>query len=162
MLQAVVRAGSDAQESSVCTVGLGELWLGIETACVREVLGERDVETVPLMPSYLAGVLPNRGVMLTVLCLRSLLGMPRYEGRSSVMIVEDGSAGGPFGLLVDRIGGIVSVTDAMLEPTPSTLKEQSRQLFNGVYKLQDRLLVRIEAKQLRPESLSELQGLVAQ
>ncbi len=48
---------------------------GIDTRKIREVLGERDLQRVPMAPAFIAGVVPYRGEVLTTVNLRALLGL---------------------------------------------------------------------------------------
>ncbi len=47
------------------------------------------------------------------------------------------SAGGCFGLLVDSVGEVLTVSSADYEPNPSILDERRRALLAGAYKLKD-------------------------
>jgi purine-binding chemotaxis protein CheW len=84
--------------------------------------------------------------------LRQLLGLPPREGRQDLLVLE--SPGGIFGLLVDSVGEVLTVSSADHEPNPSILGERRRALFDGAYKLADGLLVMLNPEQLDPMRLS--------
>ena len=46
---------------SLCCLFAGEQTFGIDTSKIREVLGERELQRVPMSPGYIAGVVPYRG-----------------------------------------------------------------------------------------------------
>ncbi len=60
------------------------------------------------------------------------------------------SAGGCFGLLVDSVGEVLTVSAADHEPNPSILDERRRGLLAGAYKLKDSLLVMLDPERLDP------------
>ena len=62
--------------------------------------------------------------------------MPAREGPQDMLVVE--SAGGSFGVLVDSVGEVLTVSSADFEPNPSTVSERRRMLFAGAYKLERR------------------------
>ncbi len=62
---------------SMCSLTAGDEVFGIDTMRVREVLGMRVVQKIPLAPGYITGVIPNRGSVLTTVSLRALLGLMR-------------------------------------------------------------------------------------
>jgi purine-binding chemotaxis protein CheW len=64
------------------------------------------------------------------------------------------SAGGIFGLLVDSVREVLTVSSADYEPNPSILDERRRVLFAGAYKLKDSLLVMLDPEQLDPMRLN--------
>ena len=85
--------------------------------------------------------------------LRQLLGLPPKEGRQDILVLE--SAGGCFGLLVDSVGEVLTVSSADHESNPSTLDERRRALFAGAYKLKGNLMVMLDPERLDPMRLAE-------
>ncbi len=134
----------------LCSVRAGDGLFGIDTRKIREVLGDAHPQRVPLAPQCIAGVMAYRGEMLTVVGLRSLLGLAEREGRNRVLVLEDDEVGEPFGLLVDEVGGVVSVAEGAMESNPATLGEREMALLNGVTKTPAGLMARLEAARLRP------------
>jgi purine-binding chemotaxis protein CheW len=58
---------------SLCSLYAGGETFGIDTKKIREVLGQRDLQRVPMSPLFIAGVVPYRGEVLTTVNLRALL-----------------------------------------------------------------------------------------
>jgi purine-binding chemotaxis protein CheW len=102
---------------------------------------------------YVGGLVHYRGDVLTTVSLRQLLGMAPKDGPQDILVLE--SKGGCFGLLVDSVGEVLTVSSADHEPNPSILDERRRALFAGAYKLKDRLLVMLDPERLDPMRLSE-------
>jgi purine-binding chemotaxis protein CheW len=140
---------------SLCSLYAGTETFGIDTRKIREVLGERDLQRVPMSPPFIAGVVPYRGEVLTTVNLRALLGMEAHSGRCCVLVMEDDEVAERFGLVVDAVGGVVTVSGRMLEDNPCTLEPRGKWLFDGAYKMEADLMVRLDPQKLRPSRLSE-------
>ena len=64
------------------------------------------------------------------------------------------NASGIFGLLVDSVCEVFTVSSADYEPNPSILEERRRALFAGAYKLKNNLIVMLDPTQLDPMLLN--------
>jgi purine-binding chemotaxis protein CheW len=72
---------------------------------------------VPWRDPAVAGILPRRGRMVTVVDARVRLGLPpRAEGETAQVIILDAGADGYFGLVVDRVMGVAPRCDAGTSP----------------------------------------------
>jgi purine-binding chemotaxis protein CheW len=140
---------------SLCSLYAGNETFGIDTKKIREVLGERDLQRVPMSPPFIAGVVPYRGEVLTTVNLRALLGMEPLTGRCCVLVMEDDEAAERFGLVVDAVGGVVTTSQRALEENPCTLEARGKWLFDGAYKMESGLMVRLDPQKLCPSRLSE-------
>ena len=153
------RRGQELQDDgdtvALCSLYAGSETFGIDTRKIREVLGERDLQRVPLSPKFVAGVVPYRGEVLTAVNLRALLGMDARSGSCCVLVMEDDEAAERFGLVVDAVGGVVTVSRNMLEANPSTLEARGMWLFDGAYKMESSLMVRLDPQKLCPSRLAE-------
>ena len=148
------QAGVTAQENlSLCWLTVDGRLFGIDTRQIREVLGPKKVQAVPLAPAFLAGVLAYRGEVLTAVDLRCLLGLPPNQEQGRLLVLD--GEGSPFGLLVDWVGGVVEVEAKTLVANPTTLDMNSKALFRGAYRVPEGLLVQLDADRLRPEHLVE-------
>jgi purine-binding chemotaxis protein CheW len=149
-LQGKVKAAAALVE--MCSVRLGQTLFGIPITHILEIVGSARPQPVPLAPVFVGGLFHYRGDVLTTVSLRQLLGLPPKEGAQSILVLE--SSGGCFGLLVDSVGEVLTVSSADYEPNPSTLDERRRALFAGAYKLKDSLVVMLDPEQLDPVRLS--------
>ena len=136
----------------MCTVRLGSSIFGVPITHILEIVGAAKPQPVPLAPIFVGGLMHYRGDVLTTVSLRQLLDMPPKEGRQDLLVLE--SAGGIFGLLVDSVSEVLTVSSADFEPNPSILDERRGLLFAGAYKLKDSLLVMLDPEQLDPMRLS--------
>jgi purine-binding chemotaxis protein CheW len=145
----------ESETVSLCSLYAGQETFGIDTSKIREVLGERELQRVPMSPAFIAGVVPYRGEVLTAVNLRALLGMGANSGRGCVLVMEDCEAAERFGLVVDSVGGVVTVKRSALEENPCTLDARAKCLFDGAYKMEVGLMVQLDPQRLCPSRLSE-------
>ena len=139
----------------LCSLTTGDVLFGIDTGKIREVLGRRVLEQVPLAAPYIGGVLPYRGEVLTAISLRALLGRPAAAGGSCVLVLDGEEGEGRFGLMVDGVGGVVALERRMLAENPTTLDEGSKAIFQGAYRTDDGLLIELDPARLNPGRLAE-------
>jgi purine-binding chemotaxis protein CheW len=137
-----------------CLVRAGAGLYGVDTRVVREVLADAAPQRVPLAPEYIAGVLTYRGDVLEAVSLRTLLGLEAETHEHRVLVLEGGE-GECFGLVVDGVGGMVSAFESAMEGNPATLGGRGEALFDGVYRLESRLMARLDPKRLRPAELAK-------
>ena len=140
----------------MCSVRLGQSLFGVPITHILEIVGGARPQPVPLAPPYVGGLVHYRGDVLTTVSLRHLLGLPPKEGPQDILVLE--SSGGCFGLLVDSVGEVLTVSSADHEPNPSILDERRRALFAGAYKLKDSLLVMLDPERLDPMRLGQAQA----
>jgi Chemotaxis signal transduction protein len=84
----------------------------------HEIVRVGEITRIPEAPPDVRGVLNLRGRVLPVVELRTRLGMPiaPLTPRSRVIVVE--AHGRLFGLLVDRVSGIVKIPASSIQPAP--------------------------------------------
>jgi purine-binding chemotaxis protein CheW len=143
----------------MCSVRVGQTLFGIPITHILEIVGNTRPQNVPLAAEFVGGLVHYRGDVLTTVSLRQLLGMPVQnsdgkagkEGHHDILVLE--SSGGCFGLLVDSVGEVLTVSAADHEPNPSTLDDRRSALFAGAYKLRQGLLVMLDPERLDPMHL---------
>ena len=150
------RDKSTATLVEMCSVRIGRTLLGVPITHILEIVGSSRPQPVPLAPPFVGGLVHYRGDVLTTVSLRQLLGLPPKEGPQDILVLE--SSGGCFGLLVDSVGEVLTVSSADHEPNPSILDQRRRTLFAGAYKLKDSLLVMLDPEQLDPMRLGAAQA----
>jgi purine-binding chemotaxis protein CheW len=140
----------------MCSVRLGQTLFGVPITHILEIVGGVKPQPVPLAPVFVGGLFHYRGDVLTTVSLRQLLGMPANDGSQDILVLE--SSGGCFGLLVDSVGEVLTVSSADHEPNPSILDERRRALFAGAYKLKESLLIMLDPERLDPIRLGAHQA----
>ena len=135
----------------VCSVRVGATLFGIPIQHILEIVGSARPQPIPLAPGFVGGLIHYRGDVLTTVSLRHLLDLPPQEGKQDVLVLESG--GGCFGLQVDSVGEVLTVSGVDFEPNPSILDQRRRALLAGAYKLKDSLLVMLDPVRLDPARL---------
>lgn len=141
-------------QAEFCSVRLDRGLFGIPIAHILEIVGSVRPQPVPGAPLFVGGLVHYRGDVLTTVSLRQLLDLPARGGAEDMLVVE--STGGCYGLLVDSVGEVLTVSSENFEPNPSTIHERRRMLFAGAYKLKDGLMVVFDPDQLDPLRLARV------
>ena len=132
--------------SQFCTFYLDKLLFGVELKTVQEVIRSLEVTQVPLAPEVVSGLINLRGQIVTAVDLRRRLEMEPRAADLPVMNVVVRSEDGAVSLLVDEIGDVVEVEEASFERPPETLRGSVRSVILGVHKLNDRLMLVLDAE----------------
>lgn len=120
---------------------VGDLLLGIDIHQVREINRNVQLTPVPHAPEAVRGVINLRGEVVTVVDLRSVLGLPPTEFNRSTrnVIVKLGNE--QISLLVDRVADVISCVSDEIDPLPENLAGFDGNYFSGVFKLEQGLLI---------------------
>ena len=129
-----------------CTFEVDGLLLGVEVGQVQEVMRLQRVTEVPLSPEVVGGLIHQRGQILTAIDLRRRLGLPARAGKAAAMNVVVRTKSGTVSLMVDEIGDVIEMDEDHFEPVPDTLQGEARELVKGAFKLEDRLLIVLDAE----------------
>ena len=133
---------------------------GLDIRVAKEINPTVEITRVPRTPQHIKGLVNIRGQVVLVMDIAMIFGRgPQVIGDDSqIVILKTGEeiralrdmglevdarpfGDKPIGLLVDRIGDVVSVPANEQEPAPPHLGEANARYFSGVVKLGDTLLV---------------------
>jgi purine-binding chemotaxis protein CheW len=122
------------------TFEIGEQLFGVPIDEVQDVFKPQRLTPVPLSHPDVAGVLNLRGRIVTMIDCRQHLGLGRssYENMMAVGVER---AGESYGLLIDKIGDVLSLEPSAFEANPVNLDKRWRAVSKGVYRLDRRLLI---------------------
>lgn len=131
----------------LCTFVVGDVLFGIDVDRVLEVVGPMPVTPVPLAARAVRGLLNLRGQIVTAIDARARLGFEppedaAHDDRRAAIVVR--TDGGIVCVLIDEIGDLVSF-DAPGEAPPPTMSRALRAVVDGIFELDGRLLLQIEA-----------------
>jgi purine-binding chemotaxis protein CheW len=130
----------------LCTFYAGGGFFGIPVAQVQEVVKPQPITPVPLAPKVVRGLINLRGQILTALDLRYRLGLGDLGDAKGLMNVVVRTGDAPISFLVDEIGDVVEVQEDTFEAPPDTLQGEMRELIEGAYKLESRLLLALNSQ----------------
>lgn len=125
----------------------GQLF-GIPVAKVQDVLSSQRTTPIPLAPPEIAGSLNLRGRVVTMIDMRLRLGLsPRDSSEAEMsIVVEHGQE--LYSLMVDSVGEVLPLNSRRHERNPPTLDPKMREYADGIYRLDDTLLVVLDVKKL--------------
>ena len=125
-----------------CTFQVEQLTVGVDIARVHVVLRTSPVTPVPRSAPCVAGLLNLRGQIVTVVDLRTRLGLEASDATSDAVHVVVESHGELLGLVVDREGDVVAVEDDTLDDSSEVTENEHGTCFVGTSTLDDcRMLI---------------------
>jgi purine-binding chemotaxis protein CheW len=131
-----------------CTFALGEYSFGVPVESVQEVFQYKRMTPVPLAPDVVRGLINLRGQIVTAIDLRRRLQMPEGDSSTQSMNVVIRTDDGGVSLLVDEIADVVDVDYGCFETPPETLTGVARELIQGAFKLEGRLLLLLDTERV--------------
>jgi purine-binding chemotaxis protein CheW len=141
--------------SDYVTVRLGEQRFGIPILSVHDILNEQRMTKVALAAGEVSGVMNIRGRIVTAIDLRRLMGLEdRAQGQTSMNVVVH-FRGEPYALVVDSVGEVRSLGAAGYERNPSNMDAGWAALSQGIYRLDEGLLVILDVERVIGGLMSE-------
>jgi purine-binding chemotaxis protein CheW len=122
------------------TAMIGGQLFGLPIGRVQDVFMPDRMTQVPLASSDIAGILNLRGRIVTVIDMCCRLGVsPQERGKPMAIGIE--CRGESYGLLIDRIGEVITLPDSMRETNPVNLDARLALVSSGVMRLDSQLMV---------------------
>ncbi|HTZ69990.1 MAG TPA: chemotaxis protein CheW [Acetobacteraceae bacterium] len=139
---------SSGDELAFVTLMLADQLCGVPVLGVRDVLADQVIARIPLAPPEVAGNLNLRGRIVTAIDLRERLGLPkRVPGTKAMSIVtEQGSE--LYALLVDQVSEVLTLRRSAMEANPPTLPAIWAEHSEGIYRLEQKLMVVLSVERL--------------
>ena len=112
----------------------GDLVLYISTNYVIEIINNHTITTLPMMPSYIKGIINLRGQILPVVDIQQLMGKcdPDCPEKTCIILLDIDSVS--LGILVDSVRQVIDIDLNNVRPIP--LKRQQK-LLNGMVTMED-------------------------
>lgn len=140
--------GQEAQEQVFVTVYVERQLFGIPIGRVQDILIPENVAHIPLAPPEVAGAINLRGRIVTVVDVRTRLGLSPSEKKDQRMCVTVEQGNELYSLMVDSVGEVKSLRTDKIESNPSTLNPRWRTISTGVVRLEGELMVICEVDSL--------------
>jgi purine-binding chemotaxis protein CheW len=150
LLPAVVSA--PASTRTFCTFRLGDGLFGLDAALVQSVNLPPALTPLPQAPDAVRGYANLRGQIHLVLDLKRLLNLGATElGPDTRLVVFKAVLGDPFGVLIDRVGGVATLRPDQIEAgAPAETDSPQGGLVCGVGKLDGELVALLDAGNILP------------
>ena len=147
---------SEAVDDSllVATFALGDAVFGIDALQVQEVARVCDITPVHYAPPDVVGIRNLRGRIVTVIDLRSRLGLGSVVASPENRILIVDGQGEPMGLLVDSVADTVETRADELTPAPPHVHGVQSRKLRGICRGDGRLVALLDlGPVLQPEGL---------
>ena len=144
-------------ETQLVVFRLGTEEFGVDISQVREIIRVGDITRIPGSPRYVDGVINLRGQVTTVVNLRNRLGLEgkAMDGNARIMILEVDK--NVIGVIVDSVTEVKNLTAAQIEVLPDALSTTvSSRYIQGVGKLEGRLLILVDLKQVIKDDIQQI------
>lgn len=120
---------------------------GIDVIQVQEIIKPQTITKIPLVPSFITGLINLRGQITTAINMKELLEIDKFEDQSdsnsafmNVICKFDSNL---ISLLVDDIGDVLDLEENCFEQTPQTIPEHIKKFLSGVYKVDKKTLLSV-------------------
>ena len=138
---------ADETEEFVTFTIAGQLF-GIPVLQIQDVLSSYHITPIPLAPPEIIGSLNLRGRVVTAIDVRLRLGLAaRPKDAESMSIVAE-NEGELYSLMVDSVGEVLALSQSAYERNLPTLDAKFRTFSEGIYRLDNQLLVVLDVKRL--------------
>ncbi len=137
----------DTTFTQLCGFKVGTGFYAVPVSEVQEVVRPQTITKVPLSSPSIDGLINLRGQVVTSINLRILfdLGGESPEEFMNVIVRSEESL---YSLVVDEILDVVDIPKKLFEKTPETLDSKLKKYIEGVYKLEDKLLILLSLEKL--------------
>lgn len=140
--------GADNHAAEYVTFVVDGQIFGLPILRVQDVFVPHRLTRVPLAPAEIAGVLNLRGRILTVIDMRSRLGLAARPEGAPAMAIGLEVAGESYALLVDSVGEVLKPAADTREPVPVNLDRRLAAVAAGIYRLAGQLLVVLDVDRI--------------
>lgn len=133
----------------------------VGTLRVREIIEYGNVTSVPMMPSFIRGVINLRGAVVPVIDLNARFGRARTEisRRTCVVILEVQAEGDThiLGIVVDAVSAVRQIDSTNVEPPPSFGTRIRADFIDGMAKVNGNFVILLDlGKVLSVEEIAML------
>lgn len=141
-------AGEQRTTVDFLTFTIVEQLFGIPVLKVQDVLSSYRITRIPLAPPEIKGSLNLRGRVVTAIDMRARLGLPARAADAEAMSIVVENEGELYSLVVDSVGEVLGLSTGLFERNPPTVDSSFRAFSDGIYRLDDKLLVVLNVTRL--------------
>lgn len=136
----------DGEDAQYLTFLLGGEMFAIGILVIKEIIEYGNLTTVPMMPTFVRGVINVRGAVVPVIDLSARFGRRVSEAtrRSCIVIIEAQVEGGEkqdIGVMVDAVSAVMEIPASEIEPAPSFGAKIRVDFMNGMAKVNGKFII---------------------
>lgn len=151
------------EHAQYLTFMLQDELFAVSILAIREIIEYGHLTPVPMMPSFIRGVINLRGSVVPVVDLQARFGKGRSETkrRTCVVIVEVAGEEGlqQMGVLVDAVNEVLEIPATDIEPPPSFGTRIKSEFIAGMGKVDARFVILLDIQNVL--SVADLTALEA-
>lgn len=134
----------------VFTLDVGETRheYGISITQVHEITRPDQLVHLPGMPDFVEGIMNLRGKIIPILDLKKRfgLGLSKQTDTSRIIVIQIGEK--QYGIAVDNVLEIVSISEEHIEASPSMADSISCDYILGICKIEERLIIALNMNKI--------------
>ena len=157
---AVATQGADAKKSVIIsqylTFVLGGEVYALEILHIKEIIQYGELTEVPMMPSFIRGVINLRGKVVPVVDMTARFGrgVTSVARRTSIVIIElareeeSEVEAQSIGVMVDAVNEVIDIADSDVEPPPAFGGRLRADFISGMAKRDGRFIIVLNLAQV--------------
>lgn len=154
---------TEEDESQYLTFLLGGEMYAVSILNIKEIIGYGQPTQVPMMPSYVRGIINLRGRVVPVIDLLPRFGRESSEvGKRTCVVIIDVEVEDErqdIGIVVDAVSEVLHIPDTDIEPPPAFGAKIRADFIAGMGKINNKFVVLLNVeKVLSIEELAQLAG----
>lgn len=136
------------QAGQYLTFGLGTETFAIGIMAIKEIIEYASLTEVPMMPTYVRGVINLRGTVVPVLDLPVRFGKASSDitKRTCIVIIDVvlGSERHVLGLVVDAVNAVLDIPPSDIDPPPTFGASIRTEFIRGMVKINSKFVIVID------------------
>jgi purine-binding chemotaxis protein CheW len=147
---AAAAAAPVEQAAQYLTFVLGAETFAIGIMAIKEIIEYSSLTEVPMMPTYVRGVINLRGAVVPVLDLPVRFGKAAsaVTKRTCIVIIEValGSERHTLGLVVDAVNAVLDIPTSEIEPPPAFGASIRTEFIRGMVKVNSKFVILLDVE----------------
>lgn len=116
------------------------LTFGVSTNYIIEIITNHMITMVPVVPSYVKGIINLRGQIIPIIDIRLRMGKMDIDYTSTSCIIVLNCDSISIGIIVDAVEQVLDIDSSKISPVPA---KNQQELVSGMISLQDGSVVLI-------------------
>lgn len=113
---------------------IDKLSIGVSTDFVIEIITNHAITKVPMLPSYIEGIINLRGQIIPIVNIRRRMGKPTVEFNDKMCIIVLNIESTYIGIIVDTVQQVVDINVKEISQVPV---HNGQELINGMLSIGD-------------------------
>jgi len=154
---------TDEAPAQYLTFSLAGEMFGVGILNVKEIIEYGSVTEIPMMPTFIRGVINLRGAVVPVIDLAARFGGKATEvgRRTCIVIIEvpDDDSRHDIGIIVDAVSEVLEIPGSEIEPPPSFGARIRADFIQGMGKVAGKFVILLDiTRVLSVDEIAQLTG----